>query len=247
MRWSSLPCFVLTAAATAVLPNNLSGQERHASKPMPEPMVFDLVRPLGAERGELEMNVLGQRTAVRGAPVDWAPEIEWAFADGLAFELELPMQNARVEAYKVALQGTFGGAEHAYDRFVHGWQVIGERLRADQLWSSDALYLAGFRVSPRVILFTMSGAGFRQGGNASWQVQPLHNGSVFVEASEHLTLGVETNFALGPQLLRSRLVMPQAHLELGRGYTLNLGVGAEQFAGGPWKTAFGARFVRRLR
>ncbi|MFC0708940.1 hypothetical protein [Azorhizophilus paspali] len=48
-----------------------------------EPMVFDMMRPLGARQGELEADVLAtgplsesdQRT-------DWTPEAEYAFAEG---------------------------------------------------------------------------------------------------------------------------------------------------------------------
>ena len=57
-----------------------------------EPMVFDLVRPLGARRGELEVNALAQRNlSGPDRNVEWAPEIEYAVADGFAVELELPL------------------------------------------------------------------------------------------------------------------------------------------------------------
>lgn len=40
------------------------------------PMVFDLVRPLGARHGELEVNALAQRDmSGSNRTVEWAPEI----------------------------------------------------------------------------------------------------------------------------------------------------------------------------
>ena len=45
---------------------------------IPEPMLFDLMRPLGAERGELEVNTLVRPSVGRNATgVAWAPEVEW--------------------------------------------------------------------------------------------------------------------------------------------------------------------------
>ncbi len=48
---------------------------------IPERLVFDLVRGLGTRRGELAINVLA-RVRSESPNVLWAPEIEWAFADG---------------------------------------------------------------------------------------------------------------------------------------------------------------------
>ncbi len=54
---------------------------------IPEPMVFDLVRGLGARRGELEFNVLNLVPFRRGGPsYEWAPEVEYAVFDGFAVE-----------------------------------------------------------------------------------------------------------------------------------------------------------------
>ncbi len=54
---------------------------QHATAPapvpsIPEPMVFDMIRPLGARRGELEANTLAQ-VNLSGASrdVEWAPEV----------------------------------------------------------------------------------------------------------------------------------------------------------------------------
>lgn len=71
---------------------------------IPEPMVFDLVRPLGAPKGELEVNSLFRMSEFGGrAVLQWAPEVEYTFADGYGVEFEVPAENGQLEAYKFAL------------------------------------------------------------------------------------------------------------------------------------------------
>lgn len=74
---------------------------------IPEPLNFDLVRGLGAKKGELEINTLAQFPFQNfsSTGIDWAPEIEYALLDGFAIELEIPMNNGEFEAFKAAMQG----------------------------------------------------------------------------------------------------------------------------------------------
>ena len=45
---------------------------------IPEPLVFDMVRPLGSPKGEMEVNAfLNQST--HGGPLQWSPELEYSF------------------------------------------------------------------------------------------------------------------------------------------------------------------------
>lgn len=112
---------------------------------IPEPMVFDLVRPLGARRGELEINTLGlfplrnrgRSRSVRDVPdaledtdetrIDWAPEIEYALFDDFAVELELPFEDEKLVAYKFAAQWTLGTTMDG--KMIHGTQGIAEYNR----------------------------------------------------------------------------------------------------------------------
>lgn len=213
-------------------------------EPMPEPMRFDLVRPLAARRGELEVNTLAYRPMVAGAPVAWAPEVEYAFADGHAIEFELPFEGSRLQTYKMALQGTIGAVDRPR-RYQHGWQVIAEREREDGAVVGAAMYLAGWRLSPRVVVFTMTGLRSDHELDAR-ALRPLQNTSVFYRLSPAVTLGVESNVVLAPALHRERVVLPQLHLALDGGYTLQMGVGAAEHAPGAWRPALGLRFVRQL-
>ena len=73
---------------------------------IPEPLMFDLVRGLGAKQGELEINSLADFPLNNGSNrgVEWAPEIEYALFDNFAIELEFPLNNFELEALKMAIQ-----------------------------------------------------------------------------------------------------------------------------------------------
>lgn len=177
---------------------------------IPEPLVFDLIRPLGAERGELEVNSL-VRYKPNGA-LQWAPEIEYAFAKGYGVEFELPLENQRIATYKAALQGTLPGPWKK--KFIHGWQGIGEVARGQPYWQTDALYLAGVRFHPKWSAFSMTGWRAERGsvhGNAL-----LGNYSLFRHQSKKTTLGLETNYKSPGATGRSFLMMPQVHVRASR-------------------------------
>lgn len=212
---------------------------------VPEPMVFDLVRPLGAKRGEGEINVLGlvplrrkSRTVddvpdplglVRRSPdtqgIEWAPEIEFALSDGLAFEFKLPLENTSVEAYKGAGQVTFGTLWN--DRFIHGAQTILQYDREPRLWTTTWLYLAGLRMDDTWSLFGMFGPRFELGdaiGGANAEL--LGNVTLFADVTQRLVAGVEVN---GAQVIGGHTalpVMPQMHYEIAQYWMIQAGVGA---------------------
>jgi len=210
---------------------------------IPEPLHFDLVRPLHARRGELEINSLFARPLGRqGGHLEWAPEIEYAFLDGYAIELEFPMEGRTLAEYKVALQGTLPGGPEA---FVHGWQTIGRRARQTRGASVDGLYLAGYRLHPKWSVFSMQGVRRSRTDEArSWQ--PLFNPSLFHHTSERLILGLESNFAFGPRNERSQLILPQAHWTLNRRYSMQWGLGVARQHGGRAQPVSGWRLIWTL-
>lgn len=186
---------------------------------IPEPMYFDLVRPLGVRRGDLEVNVLAQR-ALRDGSTEWAPEIEYGMADGLAGEFELPMEGSRLQEYKLALQGTFGTLRSG--ALVHGWQMIGRYDRSHSRWGADALYLIGAEFGGGWSGFGMF--GLRRAADDQQSTDGLVNLSAFRELTPALTLGLETNSVIENGRLKLRL-LPQAHIDLTRHVTLQLGIG----------------------
>jgi hypothetical protein len=210
---------------------------------IPEPMVFDLVRPLGARKGEWEVNTLGliplrRKTAtsnevtdpsglVRRSPdkqgVEWAPEIELVLADGIAIEFELPMEDWNLEAYKAAGQLTFGTAFN--NRFIHGAQTIIQYNIDSKLWETSLLYLAGFRFDSTWSMLGMFGA--RGIVNGTSDVEVLSNVTLFADLTERLVAGIETNLnqVIGGDT--AFLLMPQVHYEVSKRWMLQAGAGAQ--------------------
>jgi hypothetical protein len=196
---------------------------------IPEPMVFDMIRPLAAPKGELEANTLALFPLnARGEEIDWAPEIEYAFADGWAVEFELPFEDARLSGYKFALQGTFG--TFGGKRGVHGVQAIAEIDRDTGRLDTSLLYIAGFRYSERWSTLTMVGVNRPADAPLPGERRDdalLINHSLFNDVSKHTVLGVETNFRLGRDTAKW-LVMPQVHQRLSESMMLQAGFGAQK-------------------
>lgn len=242
-----------------VSPNILQRSELSSNGvSIPEPMVFDLVRPLGARRGELEINTLaifpwravnrdldrdpfgsGQTTRdLRG--IEWAPEIEYAFADGWAVEFELPFEKSTLEAYKFALQGTFGTAFD--NQFIHGFQVITEPTTRWKDWNSTMLYLAGIRFDEQWSALLMLGARMNLSGPDNDQTfERLINGTMFYNLRNNLVLGLEGNHAVGNLGRSQTLLVPQLHYELTEHWELQSGIGLGVFDSGSEQS-----FIMRL-
>lgn len=198
---------------------------------IPEPLMFDLVRGLGARRGELEVNTL--LVVPVGAVPYWAPEVEWAFADGAAIELELPIHGTKLEAIKFASQLTLPSrrphSRFTQARFIQGVQTIMEMPLHGPPLELSALYLAGLRVNPILSFGLMVGP--RVHIQPEDPVALLHNLSVFADVGERATVGLETNVAVnrsGVELV----ALPQLHLQLGRRFRIQIGTGVSWASGG---------------
>jgi len=241
--------------------DRVSGEDRGPR--IAEPMVFDLIRPLGAKGGEREVNVLGlvplghrSRRAnatdplglVRRSPdrqgLEWAPEIEYAVCDGVALEFEAPMENTHLEAYKAAGQITFGtGLNH---RFIHGAQAIVQYDRDPKLWTTTLLYLAGFRFDETWSVFGMFGSRAEVGGPIPDKtVEWLSNVSLFADVTDRTVAGIETNLGQVIGGNTELLVMPQLHYEIDRYWMIQAGIGAHISAGFTLPEA-GFRIIREF-
>lgn len=167
---------------------------------------------------------LVRRSQDRGG-IEWAPEIEYAVCDGIALELELPMENARLEAYKAAGQVTFGTAfDH---RFIHGAQAIVQYDRHPSLWTTTLLYLAGFRFDETWSIFGMVGGRAEVSGAVpDKKAELLANLTLFADVTDRMVVGVETNTGQTLGGNTEVLVMPQLHYEIDRYWMIQVGVGA---------------------
>lgn len=191
---------------------------------VPEPLNFDMVRGLGARRGEVEMSVLAQHDGALPRGLGGGFELEYAFARGHAVEVELPLSSAGVGAWKGGLQGTLPFARGA--PVLHGWLVTGEYLLGDPGLRLTGVYVAAMRLHRRWSAVAMIGGrssasrddGARHGG--------VLNPSLFYDASSFVTVGLETNTLLEVDGTTDLVLMPQVHWQPARAWKVQLGSGA---------------------
>jgi opacity protein-like surface antigen len=197
---------------------------------IPEPMVFDLVRGLGAPRGELEANVLAvlpfEDLAGTKNDIRWAPEIEATVLDGLGLELELPFQGGDLEGVKLAAQYTIGMPVPG--RYIHGLQGIAEREIDPEQWELTLLYLPGVRFDEVWSLLAMLGGRVTFGADdhGGDHEDVLLNVAVFGEVGPRATVGVETNVRSRVGAETDVMLMPQVHAGFAGHWMIQAGAGA---------------------
>jgi len=213
--------------------NYLLAQEEESNQTVeiPEPLMFDLVRGLGAMKGELEINALVDLPInnISSREVEWAPEIEYAVFNNFAVELEFPFENFELEAYKVAVQWTIGRSKS--NKFIHGIQVIGESYIHDDLLELSFLYVPAYRFSDTWSAIGLFGLMVESGEDApSNNTTVLLNASVFANLNEHVVVGIEINNS-DPTLQKvddndmELLILPQLHHEFESGFSFQVGIG----------------------
>ncbi len=209
---------------------------------IPEPLLFDLMRPLHAKRGEIEVNTLG--VISRGSKLHWAPEVEWAIADGVAIEFEFPFANSRYDSTKLGLQFRMGHDAKA----VHGIQLLTEiGANADYQTSLSALYLFGYRFNDKWSLMSMTGAQAVVGGPESNEWRGLQNLTLFHDTTESITTGLEVNWAFtGRDLLEQFEVTPQLHWSLSESSMIQVGAGVAKTEHDRWVPQYALRVIRQL-
>lgn len=219
---------LVTLALLCIFPS-LFSQEKAVS--IPEPLMFDLVRGLGAQQGELEINALVDIPLNNGSVrnVEWAPEIEYALFNGFAVELEFPFENFELEAYKVAVQWTIGASKNK--KFIHGVQVISESYLHDNLLETSFLYVPAYRFNEVWSAIGLFGVMLESGSDApSKKNTILLNASVFADLNKHTVVGLEINNS-DPTLQKiddnamELLLLPQVHYEFESGFSFQCGLG----------------------
>jgi len=202
-------------------------------------MVFDLMRPLGAHHGELEVNAVGlfpissggeggavpDALGLPGQGLEWAPEMEYALLDGFALELELPFETSRLAAYKGGAQWTFGKAFG--NTYIHGAQLIVQYDRQPANWLPTLTYVAGLRLSRTWSVLGMFGLrGITNSRHPGDALEGIVNFSVFADVAPNITLGLETNLAESAEGKTNFLLMPQLQWEVTDHFMLQGGIGA---------------------
>lgn len=188
---------------------------------IPEPLVFDLVRPLGSPKGEIELNLFANHNSYDNS-LSWSPEIEYVFADGYGVELELPYNNSKLQEYKVAFQGTFGTLMQG--KMIHGWQLIARKGLNEQINSSDLLYLNGVRISKK--FSTMNMIGIRKPiFEKAMHSKLIINNALFFHTTAKHTLGIEVNHEINESGDWRYRLTPQIHVTINQHRALQLGFG----------------------
>lgn len=209
---------------------------------IPEPMVFDMMRPLGAKQGELEANVLTTTPwSGKDGNTHWAPEVEYTFADGLAIEFEFPAENSRLAEFKLGLQATFGTFNGG--RSVHGAQYLGIYDRHKHRYSNSFVYTLGHRFNQRWSSMSMLGVSDLS-LSSNDRNNPILNHALFYEATQSTTLGLEVNYLGGRD--GHLLLMPQLHQKLTHNINLQLGVGLNRERSESAQPELGIRLIREF-
>lgn len=209
-------------SAYELLPlDNNTGDKGSYFQGIPEPMVFDLVRPLGARRGEWEINTLGRLMRPgKSLEAQWAPEIEVAIWDNVALELEFPFQNQTLLDLKSAVQVTLPSRKRYY---AHGIQVIGEHHLDNRSYSLTPLYISGLNLSPKWGVIGINGLNVSDIGRSN-RLSGIVNLSLFRVLNDRYTLGLEHNVVVRAGI-RQLSVIPQIHRELGKHFSMQAGAG----------------------
>lgn len=187
----------------------------------PEPMVFDMVRGLGAEQGEIELNTL---VLVPTSPVAalWAPEIEAAVVDNFAIELEAGLRNIDLEVLKLALQGTLGMNEER--GLGHGLQGLMEYLLDEEAFFATALYILGARLAPPLTLVALLGPALESHLRGKTYGGLVVNFTFFWAPHPRVVVGSEQNFEWFPNAYLIRW-MPQVHWQACSRFQIQAGFG----------------------
>ena len=219
---------VLTIWSPLVAQEPLSSENHD----IPEPMIFDLVRELGARQGELEINVLAEFPLNNASSrhIEWAPEIEYAIWDNFAVEFELPIEDDTLEALKAAFQYTFGKSKSG--SFIHGAQFMVEKIRKTDKWDLSLLYIPAYRFNATWSVLAMIGLRQQVGADSQNKTTTLLlNATVFAEISKRVTMGLEFNNSdpgnFDEEEELELLAMPQVHIEFSDHWSLQTGVGGE--------------------
>jgi hypothetical protein len=209
---------------------------------IPEPLIFDLVRPLGARKGEVEINTLFRWP--RGETLEWAPEVEVVVGRGIGIEFELPAEGSHIAAYKFAVQGLLPTWRAAKTRYVQGWQAIAEIPQDDSPTELSALYISGLRWTERVSSLSLNGLRVDRGSGRTMSYLLLNN-TLFYETTRGRTVGLESNLRLRPNE-RAKQFVPQLHQPLPRHFHVQVGFGATRAPDLAWRPVLAWRIIREL-
>jgi hypothetical protein len=189
---------------------------------IPEPLLFDLVRRINSDKGELEVNTLFiQHSASEVKDLEIAPEIEFAFADGKAIEIELPTAQGKIQTFKTALQFQLP----SWIGDITGTQILYEKQNGDSYQELTPLLLIAKRLNQDWSTLMMLGSQivFNKGEN-NFDL-PILNLNFFYDFADVFDLGFEINQKGIGSSYEETILMPQIHALLKDDFKIQAGFG----------------------
>lgn len=189
----------------------------------PEPMVFDLMRGLDAKKGETEINtLLGTTFTGNDQHMLINPEIEYALADGLAVELEVPIDKKPLSS-KFGVQYTITPPS---SKFMLGLQGIYEPFLHERREDFSLSSVVNYRFTQRWSLVSMVGLRDATVLGKNDHYAFILNISIFYEVSDKFSVGIENdrNIYYGKEKLKA-LTIPQVSWKINPRIKIQSGAG----------------------
>jgi hypothetical protein len=189
----------------------------------PEPMVFDLMRGLDAKKGETEFNLLtSSNFTSHDQHLLLNPEFEYAIADGVALELEIPIDHKPLSS-KLGLQYTLTPPS---TKFMIGIQAIYEHFFEHDREDFSLSGIMNLRISEKISMVSLLGLRDATMLGHHDHYAFIMNLSLFYQYSDRLSLGLENdrNIYYGKQKLKA-LSIPQVSWKVNKNMKIQTGVG----------------------
>jgi hypothetical protein len=191
---------------------------------VPEPMFIDLVRSLDSVKGELEFNSLFADYNSKSSKFKWAPEVEYAFTNGQALELEFPGQGSELKNYKIAYQKNITSLKK--ENCLQGFQLIYESNKEFSESESTLYHIYALRLNHHISFMNIAGIKLDNKNldrrSISW------NSTFFYNYTEEVDFGLEVNLETAELGNKMYQFIPQVHLALKNGYKIQYGFGTSK-------------------
>jgi hypothetical protein len=215
---------------------------------IPEPMIFDLVRPLSSKKGQWEVNALIlQEDSPELSHSHQSPEIEYVLWDDIALELEIPSIGGEPDALKGVLQWTIGHSGKN-NHSVHGVQLIHmHNIKEGTFDETTPVYIFGNRLSKDMSYLLMLGDQYRNGDHTN-EHRLVLNATVFHVYSQvkELEFGLEQNILGFGRNFDYWRITPQLEVVLEHHMKLQMGFGVLYSYAKGWESTSSFRFIKEF-
>ncbi|MGE3611504.1 MAG: hypothetical protein AB7I27_18070 [Bacteriovoracaceae bacterium] len=215
---------------------------------IPEPMIFDLVRPLGSKKGQWEANtLLIQEHYPELSHSHESPELEYVVMDNLALELEIPGVGGEPDALKGVLQWTMGHLGNS-NKTIHGVQLINQRfIQKDPYNEVTPIYILGHRFNREYTLLLMLGDQYRYSSTKHDHFL-VFNATIFDVYShvKEIEFGLENNILGFGNNFQFWRITPQIEVVLEDQWKIQTGFGTLYSYQYGWESSSSLRVIKEF-